>query len=274
MATCNECGKEFKNVAAHARLKHPPEVAAPATEVAVEAPMPVAPKATLKRLPGFTMGVRENSAVRMVKLASPICPYSKQEMDRTPDGRWIPSRNPSGVANCQLAGGRWWIDCEARGHDPYYHTTTRYIQKDEWAEDEDGNQILTGQKTIRREEREPNFIQCPVGLRYGGAQDPVFKLRRSMERKGRKRLSEIGYEEVCQFRNCQEPVNRRYRSNRVGDYCSLAHLQLISADWNNIKLVQLTGRFELGQESELRQKRESQLREAAAFALDPVGRDD
>ena len=227
----------------------------------------------LKKIPGFTMGVRQNSAVRMVKLASPICPYSKVEMERTPDGRWVPATNANLTANCQLGGGKWWEECEERGHDPYYSTRTWYTTKDQWEEDEDGNQLLTGTKTIRHEERRPNIIQCPVGLRYGGANDPVYKMRRSMETKGRKRLHTIGYEEVCQFRNCQRPVNKRYRSRRIGDYCSLEHLQLIAADWQGTKLVQMTGRFELGQENEIRQKREEQLRAAAAYALDPGGPD-
>lgn len=222
----------------------------------------------LKQIPGFTMGVRQNSSVRMVKLASPICPYSRVELERTPDGRWIPSTKPKGETNCQLAGGKWWEECERRGHDPYYSTRVWYTTQDQWEEDEEGNQILVGQRTIRHEERRPNIIQCPIGLRYGGAQDPYYKLRRSMERKGRKRLTDIGYQEVCQYRNCQRPVNPKYRSRRYGDYCSLEHLQLVAADWNEIKLVQLTGRFELGEETAIRQKREAQLREAAAFAVD------
>jgi hypothetical protein len=233
----------------------------------------VTPKAESKQIPGFTMGVRQNSSVRMVKLASPICPYSKQEMERTPDGRYVAAKNQSGIANCQLAGGRWWLACEEAGHDPYYSSRVWYTSKDIWEEDEDGNQLLTDTKQLRHEERRPNIIQCPVGLRYGGANDPVWKLRRSMEQKGRKRLSDIGYDEVCQYRNCQRPVNRRYRSRRVGDYCSLEHLQLIAADQLEIKLVQMSGQFELGAETQIRQKREAQLREAAAFALDPGGPD-
>jgi hypothetical protein len=231
----------------------------------------MAAKETKKQLPGFTMGVRENSSVRMVKLGSPVCPYSKVEMQRTPDGRWVPAENANQTANCQLAGEQWWLACEERGHDPYYRTKVWYTNKDIWDTDDEGNQILTETKTIRHETREPNIIQCPVGLRYGGAQDPVYKLRRSMERKGRKRLGEIGYEEVCQYRNCQRPVNRRFRSRHVGDYCSIEHLQLVAADWQEIKLVQMTGRFELGSETQLRQKRMAQLREAAAFALNPGG---
>ena len=75
-------------------------------------------KEALKKVPGFTMGVRQNSSVRMVKLASPVCPYSKQEMERTPDGRWIPKMGGNQISNCQLAGGEWWKECEERGHDP------------------------------------------------------------------------------------------------------------------------------------------------------------
>jgi len=226
-----------------------------------------------KVIPGFTMGVRENSSVRMVKLASPICPYSKQEMERTPEGRPVPKQNTSGVSNCQLAGGEWWKDCETRGHDPYYSTRTWYTTQDTWDEDGEGNQVLTGTRTVRHEERRPNVIQCPVGLRYGGAQDPVYKLRRSMERKGRKRLSEIGYEEVCQYRNCQRAVGKRYRSRKVGDYCSIEHLQLVAADHLEMKLIQMTGVLEQGEENAIRTKREQQLREAAAFAMDPGGND-
>lgn len=225
-------------------------------------------KAEKNTIPGFTMGVRENASIRMVKLASPICPYSKQEMERTPDGRWIPKQNTNPTSNCQLAGGEWWKDCEARGHDPYYSTRTWYTTQDIYEKSEDGFDVLTGTKTIRHSERRPNIIQCPVGLRYGGAQDPLYKLRRSMTVKGRKRLAEIGYEEVCQYRNCQRPISKRARSRRVGDYCSVEHMELVAADHMGIKLVQLTGRFELGAENEIRQKRLEQLNQARAFAAD------
>jgi hypothetical protein len=221
-----------------------------------------------KSIPGFSMGVRTNAAVRMVKLAAPICPYSKQEMERTPDGRWVPKLQTSGTLNCQLEGGQWWVKCEERGHDPYYSTRVWYTTKDLWEDDGDGNQVLTGTKTIRHEERRPNIVQCPVGLRYGGANDPYYKIRRAKERKGRKPLRDIGYDEVCQYRNCQRPVHQRFRSREFGDYCSLEHLQLVAADWRGIKLVQMTGRFELGQENEIKAKRDAQLREAAAYAFD------
>jgi len=214
----------------------------------------------LKKIPGFSVGVRENSAVRRMVLAAPVCPYSRVEMERTTDGRYVvKDRGPSQV-NCQRAGGKWWLDCESRGHDPYFSTRVWYTTEDVL----DENSVVTGVKKIRHEEKLLNTVSVPLGRRFHSGRGVI----NSIEKKGRRRLSELGYQEVCQFRNCQNPVSANAKSQAFGEFCSSRHLQLVAADAQGIFLVQFTGRTEMGSEERIQQEREKQLREAAAFAKD------
>lgn len=219
-------------------------------------------KTPLKKIPGFSEGVRENSAVRMVKLNQPICPYSKVKMERTPEGRYIPAEDQGPVQNCQKADGEWWKDCEARGHDPYFRTRVWYTNQDTFETDpETGEDILTGKRTVRHKERVPNVCQVYLGTRVNSGRGGWF----SIVKKGRRRLTEAGYEEVCQYRNCQRPISKNGLGGRFGNYCSKDHLALVAADLQGIDLHQVTGILEEGSEDKIAQYRAKELREAVAF---------
>jgi len=71
-------------------------------------PEKVVEKKELQKLPGFSQGVRVNSSLRMLKMAAPICPNSKIEMERDRDGRLVPKEQGPDRMNCQLGGGEWW----------------------------------------------------------------------------------------------------------------------------------------------------------------------
>ena len=219
-------------------------------------------KKKLEKIPGFSQGIRENAAARMVKMAQPICPNSKLEMETTPEGRIIPKRTSDpNRQNCQKLGVGWWIHCEEAGHDPYFSTRVWYSKEDKFETDEaTGEQVKTGERTVRHATKYPNISQVAAHVRVNSGRGVEFKMRRH----GFKRLKDIGYEEVCQFRNCQKPVT--VRSN-VGLYCGKQHAALIGADAQSMFLVQLTGRFEAGSEMEIQQKRNRGLIEAAS-ALD------
>lgn len=219
-----------------------------------------APKEDLKKIPGFSQGVRVNAAQRMVKLNQPICPNSRIEMEWDSRGKPVKKETSPDSQNCQLAGGRWWVDCEAKGHDPYFTTATWYVPQDILEKEvidgkETGALLKTGERLIKHEERRPNISQVAVNIRINQGQGAVTKVRDH----GFRTLKDAGYEEVCEFRNCQKPVSARGTSRTYGKYCSLEHLQLIAADQESIMLVQ--GALLPADNKRAQQKRAKQLRE-------------
>jgi hypothetical protein len=218
---------------------------------------------TLKKMPGFTSGLLADSALRMIKLARPICPNSKIKVELDANGRIIPV-DTGADPNCQRAGGEWWIACETKGHNPYFTTRVWYTKHDKLGQDEDGDTVVVGTKMVKHEEKYPNMSQVAISPRVNsgkGAVDAIAK-------KGFKRVGDIGYEEVCQMRNCQKPVSPKFKSRQYGDYCSVEHLQLIAADRNGIMLVQTGTGLDTGLEEKTRGERNKQLREAAWASTD------
>ena len=208
---------------------------------------------TLKKIPGFSQGVRTNSSLRMMKLAAPVCPNSRRV--RQSDGTFAEVGQ-----NCQLAGGKWWEYCEEQGHDPYFRTHVWYETVDDWDE-ETGE--MRGSKRIRHQDRYPNVVQVAVNRRINNGRGVVD----SMTKKGRKRLADIGYEEVCQYRNCQKPI--AVKSKAFGGYCSTEHLALVGADDQEMALPQIEGvatTFLVGGGNKAAQDRRRMLREAVSFA--------
>jgi hypothetical protein len=222
--------------------------------------MPAA-KNKLEKLPGFSVGVRVNAAARMVKLARPVCPNSKLRMIKNEQGNWV--RDENQPQNCQLSDEpRWWDRCEELGHNPYFQTIVWYEPQDIVDEDEDGNLIVKGQKRIKHTSTRPNVAQVALHLRVNSGKGAKFKI----ERHGFKRLSEIGYEEVCQFRNCQKPLTEKGRGGVFGNYCSVQHLQLIAADAEGVMLHYPSSTLNADEYSKVQKLRAKQLREAAASA--------
>jgi hypothetical protein len=209
----------------------------------------------LQQIPGMSQGVRENSAVRMLKLARPICPGSAHETE--PDGRGgsRPVVNPTRI-NHQRLGGEWWLACIEAGEDPYSTTQTWTESRDIF--DDNGEFVET--KRVKHSRTIPNIASTPIGIRYNSGRGYERALA-----KGRKRLAEVGYAEVCQFRACQRPVSPKWRSERLGDFCSESHMGLIAADQQGVALTQRT-EFGMGEESKLEARRRRQLKEALESA--------
>lgn len=211
--------------------------------------------AKLKVIPGFSIGVRENSAMRMMKLGRPICPNSKIEMELDRNGRLVPKERGPDVQNCQMEGRGWWDLCKERGHNPYFRTMTWYTPEDIIEEDDQGRLIKKGEQLIKHEVVAPNIAQVALALRINngkGVQDAI-------EKKGYVRLNDIGYAEVCQFRNCQKPVGKGGSSRIYGNYCGQRHLALIAADAESIMLTQ--GALLPVDSKRAQRKRNAQLRE-------------
>lgn len=184
-----------------------------------------------KTIPGFSQGVRRNAAIRTIKMVQPICPNSKVDMLRGPDGK--PYRNPEPDPNrrsCQEERDEngnsiigWWRKCEELGHNPYFTTRVWFSEEDEY--DEAGE--YTGTKKKRHTSVYPNVTQVAAHTRVNSGRGPLIKMRAS----GFKRLADIGYEEVCQFRSCQKPVTV---VSAVGEFCGNDHAYLCAADFYGI----------------------------------------
>lgn len=232
----------------------------------------MAPKETLKVIPGFSQGVRDNAAQRMVKLNQPICPNSKIQMEWDKNGRPVPKDVGPDTQNCQMLwpkmGAGWVKVCEDSGHDPYFTTRVWYVPQDILEEELDadgkptGALLKTGERLIKREERRPNIAQVAVNIRINNGRGAIDKVKNH----GFRLLKEAGYADVCEFRNCQNPVSPRGTSRTYGKYCSLEHLQLIAADQESIMLVQGSLLSQDGKRA--KQKRAAQLREISVGAVE------
>lgn len=220
-----------------------------------------------KKLRGFSRGVSDNRSVRMVTMAAPICPNSVVQMEIR-DGKPTPKPQDPAKPNCQAKawekiGYPWWEDCEKAGHDPYYTTKFYTVSEPVWKE-VNGEPVLDGMKTVWKADKYLNTVQVAQGIRHNSAKG----VRRARKVKGRKFLSEVGHVEVCQYRNCQEPVDFHFRSKRFGDYCGQRHYQLAAANEKGELLHQNNTGLLLGIESQIASKREEQLQRAGAFDLD------
>lgn len=207
----------------------------------------------LKKVPGFSQGVRVNAAMRTVKLIRPICPNSQSK--RNSDGSFSYIGQ-----NCQLAGGQWWVACEAAGHNPYVTKTTYYETVDVY--DDEGFVVSTKKRPIIIER--PNVVQVPLSRRMHSGNG----VKNSMEKKGRRRLADFGFEEICQFRNCMNAVNKKYISPAFGSYCSFDHMSLVAADAQEIMLPQINGVTEGPNIEKVRQRRQKMLRDATVAAIE------
>lgn len=215
-------------------------------------------KADLKDIPGFSQGIRDNASIRMVKMMQPICPFSQFEIDVTPEGKLVPRREPRpDRQNCQKRGHGWWDYCVEQGHDPYFRTRVWYSKKDIYEEDPDtGEQVKTGERTVRHEEKRPNIAQVAAHIRVNSGRGP----RHAFERKGFRTLESFGYNPVCEYRNCQNDVKVK---SRFGAYCGMYHAALCGADATGQFVTQIPGRFDQGAEDQVAIKRQKQLQEAA-----------
>jgi hypothetical protein len=232
------------------------------TEDTKVAPVPL-------RIPGFSQGVRPNAAMRRLVMNAPICPFSQKKYTKDQFGNMTPV--DEGTQNCQLEGGTWWITCEERGHDPYFTTKVRYTIEDVYETDEAGREIKTGEQRIAHREYRPNLVSVPMNRRINNGRGVLD----SMEKKGRRRLkdavskhSPAGYIEVCQFRNCEKPINPNYHSIPLGDYCSREHFQLSAANEKNVKLHILGHGLNTGSEERIANERDQQLAQATWLRTD------
>lgn len=202
-------------------------------------------KKRLKQLPGISQGIRTNASIRMKKLAQPVCPGSKMEFEI--DGGGVPRPVPKGLDNpnhqmLYAEYGPGWIEaCEADGHDPWHRTVKWYTKEDDLQPilDENGEPTgklrKVGEILVPNSLTVPNVAQVPITPRHNNGQGAVLKVKNF----GFKRLPEIGYEDVCEYRNCQKSIDPKFATRDYGSYCSREHLALVVADAEAIILDQV-----------------------------------
>jgi hypothetical protein len=220
-----------------------------------------APKPVLKTLPTSGVGLSANQPVRMVKLAHPICPNSKIEMEKDATGKWVRKQGPTDPErqNCQRMGYGWWKSCEEKGHNPYFREVVWYVTEDEF--DDDG--LMVGEKRFRRSRTLPNISQVAVAPHLNSGEGA----RRAVKNKGFKRLPDIGYAEVCQYRNCMNPVDPKFVSKTYGGYCRGEELALVVAEQQGEVLHRPDARLNGNEVDKIERARQKQLNEALASGL-------
>jgi len=224
-----------------------------------------AKKETLEVLPGFSQGVRTGAALRDIAVGQPICPKS-QIRGKMVAGNYEPPEIGPGDENCQLAGGEWWVMCEKKGHDPYFRSVRMYSTIDIEEEDEDGNIFVTGTRKKVRKARVVNATQVSPDIAHNSGKG----LYRKLKYFGYKRLKDLGFQEVCQYRGCQKPP--MYKAEGYGDYCSLEHLNLIAARQEGEYLTKTdTQGLNAGLEKMSDKKRQNQLRNVMPRNVEKIG---
>jgi len=199
---------------------------APKLEEMVEVQVEVAkPKdSTPTPYPFHDGAVSENAAIRMIRMAIPLCPIDDTPEIKQRDGSYKPNPNFTGELNCQQAYkfnnmGRWDVDkCVELGHNPYYSTFRRPILEE--VLDDDGYVIDT--RTRYKVEKRLNVIQVSDNNRHSSGLEVQLALAR-----GCKFLEDFGMSPPCEFRNCSRP---QMIDTRYGKFCSERHARLVGAD--------------------------------------------
>lgn len=172
--------------------------------------------AAKKKNPYRSMGVNENAALRMVKMVQPLCPIpaagKREEFDKL-----FPEY--LGQVSCQAGRYRrgWEKECEAAGHNPYYYTRRQVVIEPVIGDDG----MITGQKQRILETSGPNVNPVALDVGHDSGEAVIKAIAR-----GFKYMTDLGYEEICQFRACESPVKVK---TRFGNYCTERHARLIGA---------------------------------------------
>lgn len=211
-------------------------------------------KKVMDKLTGFSQGVRPGAALRDVTLGQPICPNS-QIRGKIVNGQYEAPIIQAGMENCQLAGGEWYVECEAKGHDPYFRTQTMYQTVDiEEADPDTGEMFVVGSKKRKIEVRTVNATQVSPSIMHNSGHGVARKIKYL----GYKRLKDLGVSEVCQYRGCQKEPTVRVPG--LGDYCDILHLNLIAArEEGEYLTAENVAGLNAGYEAQAKKKRTRQL---------------
>jgi hypothetical protein len=205
-------------------------------------------------IPGHSSGVRANAALRDILVAQPVCPNS-QIRGKMVNGQYEPPEIGPDQENCQRIGYEWWKVCESKNHDPYFRTVVIYHTVDiEETDPETGEVFVVGTKKKKVETKVPNTTRVSPDVAHNSG----IGLARKIKYLGYRRLKDLGFAEVCQYRGCQkEPT---VRAVGYGDYCGTEHLNLVAArqEGEFLTYTNVEG-LNAGYEAQSERKRKSQL---------------
>jgi len=210
------------------------------------------------RLPGASGAGRfPDFGLKDVILAQPICPKS-QIRGKIVNGHYEPPEIGPEDMNCQLLGGMWYKECEAKGHEPYWSTRNRIVTRVTYKVDEEGDKIPI-EKRVLVEDRMLNVTGVSSSTRLGSGQSVRWKKRYF----GFRNISDFGYGEVCHLSRCQQPVKMVNR--QLGAFCSQLHMQLAAVEENEIALIRADHKYAedvTGSQTKAQRRRRRQLRNA------------
>lgn len=228
MQHCDPCDKDFKNISAHNRFKHPPEA------VVAEVPVSEAP-ASVTAGPVFIpslqqAGIRISSVGRSVKMLRPICATCQR-------GRNYPRD--------------WYLRCT---HNPYVGRKRLEEKVAVYENLADGRKKVIGEDVIHSWEPWPNWVQVATRPRIDSDKRVLRKRGMGFIAPEEVRSPEYpaGIASVCDYRECFSQVG--LKQTRWGRYCRDIEAQLVGQD-------QRPGALEIGERVENREKREAQLEE-------------
>jgi len=210
-----------------------------------------------KKLPGFSSaGTHPHTSLKDRILAVPICPKSQIRGKMVAGHYEAPDIMP-GDENCQLAGGRWYLECEAKGHDPYWTTWRRVVTVSVDKLDEAGD-LVPIEKRVVRTSRVLNVTSVSPSVRIGSGGAVRWKKRYF----GYKEISDFGYSLVCDFSRCQLPVN--FIVDNYGGFCGKQHLAMSAANDRGkiVTRVDQVDKYADDKKEAIQDRRTRELREA------------
>jgi hypothetical protein len=171
-------------------------------------------KKDLKIIPWERTGVRLANGGRTMKMIQPVCPQSAVG------------------SGCEMlhSDTAWWVECEKKGHNPYYQVSEEKTQVPIVAETEDGRKLITGYEEEIELVESIRTNQVVFNNRVDSKQG--VELKRFLH--GWKHPEEMGFAPMCEFRNCFAP-NPEIKT-RYGNFCSEDEARIVIADERHVVL--------------------------------------
>lgn len=234
---CEACAKDFKNVEAHNRLKHPPEeepAEAAVAEAFYSGPVEPEPDGEPASWKG-PRGPRMQPCSHEIKMLRPVCRTCEEE-----------------VGGKKYLAPLWFEECP---HDPYVSYAEKPVQQPVYepvdAENPNGPKRIVKVDTIVTIEPKPNW----TSVTHGGGVNSGRGMTRALwkgfiyPQQLRSPMFPNGIKRRCQFRDCYAEDVKRYEN---GWFCREIEAKLVKlSDSEETFQVNFDRRSEKLQQSQL-----------------------